>query len=232
MASRPSLIIAAASSRTRLHIEPLEGKGPKFHANCRNIAALCEKLLSLRPPRNPTSFAVAEEGGIQFQDFPGKSRLDNAYSALLNIWREAYLELIDPGTLVSKLDPEEVGFKASELATLDAGTRKRVELLVAAFRETVKRCNGLARLIRERMPYEDPGAVGGEGPPRLTAPKVLPPDLEAELRSWIGRLNNGSPELDLDELGVRVSRRSRPGNVVMSRRLVDAFRALLKDSKA
>lgn len=194
MASRHSLIVVAASSRRQKHLETLEGRSLKLETNCRNIAALCEKILSLRPPRSSSSAAVAEEGGIRFRDFPSKSRLDNAYSALLKIWREAYLESTDPGTLGSKPDPEAVGFKASERATLDAGTRKRVELLVAAFRETVKRCNGLARLIRERMPYEDP-AVGGDRPPRLVAPKVLSPDLEAELRSWIGRLGNGASEL-------------------------------------
>lgn len=89
--------------------------------------------------------------------------------------------------------------------------------------------SGLARLIPERMPCED-GSAGGEGPPRLPGPDVLPPDLAADLRSRIARLDKGASELDLDGPGIRVSR-SHPGNAVMSRQLVDALRTAVEDLK-
>lgn len=223
MASRSSLLVEAARRRTLDHVEALPAeRSLKFRANCRNVAAVCENLFSLRPVRNPTSPAVAEEGGLRFQGFPSKQSLDNRYSAVLAIWREAYAELLDAGPRESKLDPDNVGFVPSELASLDAGTRKRVELLLAMFRETVTRCNNLTRYIGENIPFE--GGDGPGAPARLPPARAFPADVSAELRSWIGRLDNGSSEFNSDELGVRVSRRCRPGTIVMSRRLLDALR--------
>ena len=191
--------------------------------------AVCEKLLSLRPPREPTSPTVAEEGAIHFEAFVSKQSLDNRYSALLAIWREAYAEICDAGTLVSKLDPASAGFTPSELSTLDAGTRRRVELLLAMFRETVNRCNGLTKLIADSVPFRAGSAEDGTQA-KLPGRKVFPMDLALELRTWIGRLDNGEAELELDDLGVRISRRCRPGDVVLSRRLIDALREISSEN--
>lgn len=223
MASRAALILAAAAKRSDAHIESLPAtRTAKFIQNCRNVTTICMAMLSLRPPREPTSQAVAEEGGLQFPTFPKKQTIDNVYSSLLNIWREAYNELLHPGTLKSKLDPGDVSFVSSELAALDEGTRYRIQMLVVLLREMTNRNNDMAKLIREQIPLDEKGR-----PLQLPGP-TLAADLRSELASWIGRLDNGTSELDFDEIGARVSRRSRPGNVIFSARLIDALRVIAK----
>jgi hypothetical protein len=165
---------------------------------------------------------VSEEGGVKFVRFPRKQTLDNAYASYLAIWREAYDEICNLAAVKSNLDPANLSFTRSDLLTLDEGTRHRVQLLVALFREATNRNNDLQKLIRSSAPLDE------NGQPKLLSSMVsIDHDAKAELSTWLGRLENGTSQLELDELGVRISRRSRPGTLVLSIKVIDALKAVV-----
>jgi hypothetical protein len=95
-------------------------------------------------------------------------------------------------------------------------------LLVALFREATTRNNDLQKLIRNSVSLDE------NGQPKLL-PSTVPidADAKAELSTWLGRLENGTSQLDLDELGVRVSRRSRPGTLIISSKVINALKAMV-----
>lgn len=106
MSSRISLILDAARKRSETFLEMLPPERTEgYRRNCLNIGMTCHQLLSLRPPRAPTSNVVSEEGGVKFARFPRKQTLDNSYASYLAIWREAYDEICNIAALKSNLDP-------------------------------------------------------------------------------------------------------------------------------
>jgi len=126
------------------------------------------------------------------------------------------------GVVKSNLDPANLTFAKSDLLTLDEGTRHRVHMLVALYREATNRNNDLQRIIRTSIPLDE------NGTPQLPSLKApLDPQPKTELARWLGRLENGSSEFELDELGVKVSRRSRPGTLIFSRSVIDALKVLV-----
>ncbi|MDX8506131.1 hypothetical protein [Mesorhizobium captivum] len=222
MTSRTSLILEAAKKRSETFLDAVGAeRTEKFRRNCQNIGSICFQLLSLRQPREPTSIVVAEEGGIKFSRFPRKQTLDNTYAACLAIWREAYDEICNIAAVKSNLDPENLTFTRSELAPLDEGTRNRIDLLLVLFRESTKRNNNLQKLIYNDRPLDE------NGQPKLLAAPSLSEDAKEELSAWLGRLQNGTALLELDELGVRVTHKSRPGTLVITTKVIDALKVLV-----
>jgi len=217
------MILNAAKARSQTFLESLPPtRTEKFRRNCINIETICVQLLSLRPPREPTSKVVSEEGGIRFARFPRKQTLDNTYASYVSIWREAYDEICNLGVVRSNLDPANLTFTKSDLLVLDEGTRHRVHLLAVLYREAVNRNNALQRLIRTSIPLDEYGK-----PMVPTREIYFDPQLKVELARWVGRLENGSSEFDLDEVGLKVSRRSRPGTLILSRSVIDALKVLV-----
>lgn len=230
MATRSSSIVAAATARSQSYVDSLPLARRKFGSNCRSISLVCVQLLSLRPPRAPTSSTVSEEGRIHHADFPRKQTLDNTYGEILGIWRQAYAEIMDSGVQRSRLGMTSIEFAPSDLASLDAGTRANVQVLQALLREAQARNNRLSQFIRERVPYDD-GEAGNEPARALSSQTTLfPPDIRTELIQLIGRLDNGSSQFQLDDAGVKVTRRSPVGTTIMSRLLFDALRALVANA--
>lgn len=223
MVLRADTILQAASARAARYLEDLPARrGPKYRQNCQHISAICSSMLSLRPPRAPTCAAISEEGSIKFLRFPSEQTLHNSYRELVEIWREAYRELNNMGAVRSRLGVTEVNFIRSELAPLDTTTRDNVILLQVLYKEACRRENDLRQFISENIPYRDPGAEtimrSGDLP--------LAPDLRAELAAWLARLDSGSSGFDVDDLGVRITRRIKPGDLILSRRMVDALKAI------
>jgi len=218
MASRISAILDAAAKRSGLFIDSLGPDRTKYRRNCVNIGATCKQLLALRPPREPTSRTVSEEGSIKFSGFPKRQTLDNAYASYLAIWREAFDELCDIGATKTNLDPENINFTRSDLASLDEGTRHRIQLLVALFREATNRNNDLQKVIHRNVTLDE------RGQPKLVAhAPAVDPEIKSEVTLWLGQLQNGTSPLDLEDLGVRLSRRARPGMLIIPRAVIDAL---------
>jgi len=221
MASRHSIILDAGKKRSDAFIEALKPDRTKYRRNCLNIGSICRELLALRPPREPTSPTVSEEGGIKFANFPRKQTLDNAYAPYLAIWREAYDEICDLGATKTNLDPDNLRFARSDLASLDEGTRHRIQLLVALFREATNRNNDLQKIIQRSMVLDESGQ-----PKLAVSTPSIDPETKSEVTLWLGQLQNGTSPLDLDELGVRISNRARPGKLVIPRAVIDALQKL------
>lgn len=161
-------------------------------------------------------FPLRRDGAIVFEECLDRGLID-----------PDTLRLTDAGEAISRAKAKsrtplsQASALRSELQALDEGTRTRVELLVVMFREAVQRSNNLSHYIRQNIPFSD-----GQMNP-AEAKSALAKDLVAELQHWIACLDNGTSEFDLDDLGVRVSRRSRPGNIVLSKRVLDALRGIV-----
>ena len=222
--SRAALIVEAAAARAESFNSAVSpGRSTKFYRNCINIGQVCQDLLQLRPPREPTSSVVSEEGCIRFARFPKRQTLDNAYAAYLSIWREAFNEICNISVRSSKNDLVNLDIRKSDLSLLDEGTSYNVQFLIRVFKELSNRNMHLSKLIYDQGTLDADGNIQA----RQDAAK-LDPLLKQDLVDWLRRMENGTGPMDLDDTGAKAAIRTRPGTLIMPVRIFNGFKQCLE----
>lgn len=209
--SRKAKIIALANQKSTFLIREAEDR-PRTAENLERIRAVCQALVQRATPIRPTAKLVAEEGKNKTPLFPAAQTIFNSYSGIIEIWRKAYTDIMnidapDPIRLeaLDEIDPSQ----------FESGSQAVMEALICQVREVTRRNNALKQLISESIP---------------TPADNIPGDADGtmqRLAAWILRMLDSS--FDLDDYGLKVTSRSRPGTVVMESELFNELRTLTGD---
>lgn len=223
MASRIGSIIAIADRKSDALIEAMP-EGSRSRSNVEGIVGICRALLKRRTPIRPTAGTVSEEGRRSNPHFPLERTIYNSYANAIKIWSKAYHDIMNIDT-----DPPISAEDVSRIDTtvMEPSTANLVDRMKAIIFELTQRCNVLKQIV-------------DEGVPVAPWPVSEAEDAEAILRrlkEWLeGLVGNG---FDVDDAGVRVSRRTPPQSRVMNGRLygdlkrfLDEFERLLKAKRA
>lgn len=209
--SRKGKIIAVANQVAEMLIREAEGR-PRAVQNLQQISAICQAMVQRATPLRPTANAVAEEGRNKNPSFPAAQTLFNVYPEMLQTWRRAHDDILNIDA------PDPIG--SSELDKIDPGkfepgSRAVVEALVCQVREVTRRNNALKQLISESVP---------------TPADDLPPNADRVmewLSAWLEKMADSV--FELDDIGLKVSSRCRPGTLVMDAELFNELRTLVDD---
>lgn len=112
-----------------------------------------------------------------------------------------------------------------DLAALDYGTKSRITLMMAVLREQKVENDRLKKLLHDQVPA--PGHQ--EDVPTQTS---LPPGARAAISGWLAEVEAGVGGLEVDDLGVRITRRAKPNQVIVSAEVIEALRAICSDAKS
>lgn len=213
MASRIGSIIAIADMKSAAFLEALPD-GSKAKSNIAGINGICRALLQRRTPLLPTARLVSEEGRKNNPHFPLERTIFNSYGKVIRIWKKAYHDVMnidaDP-----PIAPDEVASIDTSLMAPSVGNL--VDRLKAIVLEQRQRCNVLKEIIDQYVPdSSDPLPRGVDTDEIMTG-----------LGNWLQALPNGG--FQLDELSVKVSRKTPPGTRIMERRLFDELGTLTED---
>lgn len=182
----------------------------KRAVNYTNITSICEHLLVAKPVVEPTADTVSTMGCRHYPYFPARQTLNNDYSSLLNIWRNAYVEIL-------RLKPRRAS--ASQLqVTNQADFDREIGVLKADIKLLT------ADLARARAVIASqsilPKAEEKCSPSEALATLKILRDWLRDIREQRGALT----PLELAPAGLKVSSRARPGMVVMKPEVVDLLK--------
>lgn len=213
MPSRIGKIIAFAETTAASLHEGLP-QGSKAKSNIEAINGICRALLKRKTPILPTAKLVAEEGLKKNPYFPSERTIFNSYRMALRIWKKAYYDVmnIDADPPVAEHEVERV-----DTSMMDPSMGNLVDRLKAIIRELTQRCNVLKRLVDESVTVH----------PYQGQDNVLVEDAMMRLSRWLQMIAD-SP-FQLDEIGLRVGRKTPPGTRIMDRELFDRLGALVGD---
>ncbi|MFL0690713.1 MAG: hypothetical protein ACJLUP_00815 [Agrobacterium tumefaciens] len=219
MASRKGTILELAERSSITLIESLPSERAVAKRNYRKIADVCRLLLSSRKtPYVPTAALVAETGatlGGGDPAFPSERTIYNTYSDMIRIWKRAFDDLTnimadDPLTLKD--------LESIDLGGVDANTRAVFDELYRILREQRQRIAGLKKLITDNVKV-DADAI----------PSTSGRAMES-LEYWIGTLKLGL--FTIDEDGVKVSRKTPIGTLILEAGTLAELETLIKDFKS
>lgn len=218
MTRKADAVIAEARDRSTALINAIPNRHEKRRGTAVRVVEVCTGLLSARPVQEPLAPRVSEEGALRFPGFPAPQTLLNHYRGLLRLWRDAYRKLLDLSAPRPKGQGPALAIADADLASLDPGVKVRIQLLMAVLRETKLEADRAKRVLRDHVP------VGGASrPPPGVAVSV--PGAQA-LRAWLASLEAGESGLEVVAgTGVRVTRRARPGQIVIPAEVLEAIRA-------
>lgn len=209
--SRKGKIIAVANQFSAVLIRAAEGR-PRTAENLERIRAVCQALVQRATPLRPTAKTVSEEGRNRNPTFPAEQTIFNTYPEMVQTWRRAYEDILnidapDPVNLdeLEKIDP----------SLYEVGSRAVIEVLVCQVREVTRRNNALKQLISESVP---------------TPSDDLPSNADgvmSDLSAWLARMADSG--FDLDDFGLKVTSRVRPGTLVMDAVLFNELKTLTDD---
>jgi hypothetical protein len=211
MTSRKGAIIAIANQKSQALFDKHKNQH-RYLKQLERIRSVCQELLEKRPPVNPTHEQIAEVGGNRVPGFPAKQNISNHYAEMARIWSKAYEDILNMDTplpkdveAVQKIDPN----------NFEPGSRAVIADLKHWVGSLTMKLNGLKQIISEFVP---------------TPAHDLPDSAESAmclLGEWIRQIESGP--FDIDDVGVRVSSRSRLGTVVISTKTFNALRTLAED---
>lgn len=219
MRKRVEGVVDAAMERSRELLDALPENRRTHRVNAERIVAVCKELVTTKPPQEPVAPLVAERGAVLYGKFPAAQSLLNRYRDLLRVWREAYTSIVDLTVPIPAKAADSMALLEQDLSGLDSGTKARMAVVIQMLREQKRENDRLRHLIREQIPA--PRRDAGDQPP-----PSLPPQYLSALKAWLDALAAGNSGLEMDKVGVRVSRHARPGRVVIPLEVVEAVRAL------
>lgn len=226
MSRKTQAIVADALEKSKLLTEAIPQGRRAHRTNAERIVQVCKELVCARPVQEPRTPIVTERGLILFHGkFPAEQSLLNRYGALLRIWRDAYRGIVDVSAPKPQGGGNPLAIADEDLAPLDYGTKSRITLMMAVLREQKVENDRLKKLLRDQVP-----APSYQGNAPMQPP--LPPGARAAIGSWLAEMEAGIGGLEIDELGVRISRRARPSQVIVSGEVLDALRAICSDAKS
>lgn len=208
MASRIRSIIAIADMKTEALVEALP-EDSKVRRNTEGIGTICKALLERRTPLVPTAGLVSEEGKKHNPHFPSEQTIYNSYRSVLQTWKKAYYDVMNIDA-----DPDVTLGEVSKIDTslMNPATGDLVDRLKAIIIEVNQRCNVLKRIIDEGVP------VRSEDGTNLDQAD----DAIGDLTLWLSSLPGTS--FEIDDYGLKVSRRTPPGTRIMDARLLGKLR--------
>lgn len=213
-------IVADAQEKSAALISALPVGRIKHRKNAERVVAVCGDLVSAKPVREPRTPLVTELGQSRYGDFPSEQSLLNRYAAILRVWREAFRQVVDISAPTPAKGANAWAIAQEDLAPLDHGTKSRIQLLLAVLRETKGENDRLKQLVR--------GSVPAPGDTSLTsqAADVTRARAIRDVGRWLVSLQNGAGPLEVNAVGVRISRRAMPGQIVISAEVLEALRLL------
>lgn len=212
-ASRKGAIIALAETKSIAIVDGLP-EGGKARANVDGIRHICRGFVNRRTPQIPTAEAVSEFGANTNPSFPRVQTIYNtpAYKRMLGIWRTAFHDILcidsaEPMTadMVSQIDT----------SIMDSSNVAIVERLKEIVFELTQRCNALKRIIDEGVPVPA-GDISADAN-----------ELMEQLASWVRSIEDGP--FELDDVALKVGRRTPPGTLIMMSDLFNELRTFVKD---
>jgi len=221
MTRKADAIIAEARQKSTALIDAIPERQERRRATADRIIDVCAQLLSAKPVQEPTAPRVSEEGGVRCPNFPAPQTLLNHYRELLRIWRDAYRKVLDLSAPRPNGRSGALAIADADLAPLDSGTKVRVQLMMAVLREQKLETDRVKKILRDQVP------VAG-GAPTQSAIVAPAPETQA-LRAWLAVVEGGASSLEVAAgAGVRVTRRARPGQIVMPAEALEAIRAVCR----
>ncbi len=216
MASRKGAIIQIAEKSSELIIEALPPERAVAKANYQKIAAVCRALVSRqKTPHFPTAVLVAEEGGTADAEFPSARTIHNAYADMMRIWKRAYHDI----TNIMANDAISLDELPSvDLSDADANTKHVFDELYRHLREVHQRNNALKKLITDSVPVDADQIPAASG-------RIID-----ALEWWLNWVRSGL--FTLDEDGLKVSRKSPIGTVIMDAEMLNDMQTLVEDFRA
>lgn len=225
MSRKTDAIVADALEKSKVLTEAIPQVRGAHRTNAERIVSICKDLVCARPVQEPRTPLVTETGRIRFGKFPAEQSLLNRYGALLRIWRDAYRGIVDVSAPKPPGGGNPLAIADEDLAALDHGTRSRITLMMAVLREQKVENDRLKKLLYDQVP-----APGHQGNVPTQAP--LSPGARAAIGGWLAEMETGIGGLEIDDFGIRVSRRARPNQVIVSAEVVEALRAICTDAKS
>ena len=225
MSRKTDAIVADAMEKSKVLTEAIPHGRGAHRTNAERIVAVCKDLVCARPVQEPCTPLVTGTGRIRFGKFPAEQSLLNRYGALLRIWRDAYRGIVDVSAPKPPGGGNALAIADEDLAALDYGTRSRITLMMAVLREQKVENDRLKKLLHDQVP-----APGHRGDVPTLAP--LPPGARAAIGGWLAEMEAGIGGLDIDDLGIRISRRARPNQLIVSAEVLEALRAICTDAKS
>lgn len=212
MVSRKAAMIALATSKAAKLAER-HAEGSRSRYNEERISTICRALLQRKSPVKPTASLVAERGGIEDEDFPELQTIYNSYREVLAVWRKAYFDIrnVDAEDPIGLDDVRKI-----DTSVMDSSTAAVVEQLKAIVLELVQRVNVLKKFQDDAVTTPAHGVVQ-----ELDADRII-----GRLRDWLATVADG---FDLDEIGLRVSRKNIVGSRIMRRDLFDELVTFVED---
>lgn len=213
MASRIGSIIAIADMKAAVMLEGLPD-GSKAKSNIEGINGICRALLKRKTPLLPTARLVSEEGRKNNPHFPLERTIFNSYNKIIRIWKKAYHDVmnIDADAPITTYEVERI-----DTSVMDPSTGNLVDRLKEIVFELTQRCNVLKQIIDEGVPVPSDSLPAGVGTDEIMT----------RLRAWLLALSDSL--FQLDDLGLKVSRKTPPGTRIMDGRLLDELRTFTED---
>ncbi len=225
MSRKTDAIVADALEKSKVLTEAIpQGRGA-HRTNAERIVAVCKDLVCARPVQEPRTPLVTETGRIRFGKFPAEQSLLNRYGALLRIWRDAYRGIVDVSVPKPPGGGNPLAIADEDLAALDHGTKSRITLMMAVLREQKVENDRLKKLLYDQVP-----APGHQGEAPIQTP--VPPGARAAIGGWLAEVEAGIGGLEVDDLGVRVTRRAKPNQVIVSAEVIEALRAICGNNES
>lgn len=211
MTSRRASIIAIANTESRLEMDA-RSKSPEIVANLEAIRVICEQLVMKPHPCRPTAPLVAEIGAIRRVSFPGKQTLWNSYRKMLQLWRRAYVSILDIDAIGLGRDDD---LDKIDVTKFDVGARGLIQDLIVRLKEMRRQRDGFAASLSKVVP---------------TPAGSLPQNADQavrKLKAWTEKMRSGV--FDLDDIGLRVSRKTATRTVIMEADTFNELCTLLDD---
>lgn len=185
----------------------LDPKARKRALNYTNIALTCEHLLVAKPIVEPTAETVSVIGSRLYPHFPAKQTLNNDYSSLLNIWRNAYAEIL-------RLKPRRASALPMQVTSQDEYDRE-----IGVLKAEIKLL--AADLARARAIIASQKTVPADANTSSLSELLVTFKILGEWLRDIREQRSVLSPLELTPAGLKISSRARPGMVVMKPEVVD-----------
>ena len=221
--------IAQAKEHSDAWIEAIPESAAKRRANATRIAEVYQRLVSARPIQEPTYGHIAEEGTTLHSGFPAENYVQNHFRQLVRYWRVAYQRIFDVSAPVPVKRGEAFEILQESLGPLDSGTRAMVNLVQTYAKNPKKENDRLREIISGQ--HSVPGRRGEQTGGSDRTPVLDANHLNA-LRTWQSDLKEGRNGLESTEAGIRTSRLTRPGTLIIPEVVLEATQAVCRDASS
>lgn len=208
MVSRIRQLIIAAEQHSAAIVESLPG-GSTARASADGVNTICRSLVARKTPMRPTAGVVAEEGRKLNPTFPSERTIYNSYHQILRIWRLAYRDVmnIEYGPPLAAADVANI-----DTSLMEASVGNIVDRLKIIIFELTQRNNVLKQII-------DSKSQNSISPSSSDVAEIM-----QRFGTWLRELADNKA-FELDELALKVTRRTPVGTRIIDARLLETLLA-------